>query len=100
MDREGFLRFVAEHHWRTAKSSPHQYTIKHWSPDRSWFLSAVRFAYEHGDWGSWNGEWFSYYRPGDGWRYWTYFDGNPEKLGEGVCFNRARESGQMRLWSD
>jgi hypothetical protein len=95
---EEFLEFVAAHRWHTAKSSPHQYSIKHWSPDRAWFLRAVRFADEQGGPGKWNGETFYYYRTGDGYRYWSYRKrGEGCELEEVVCFNRARESGQLRL---
>lgn len=98
MDREGFLRFVEAHRWRTAKSSPHQYSIKHWSPDRAWFLSAVRFADEQGEPGWFNGEQFFYFRPGDGYRYWSYRkQGAGCDLEEVVAFNRAREPGQTQL---
>jgi hypothetical protein len=100
MDRKRFLEWVAASSWRVAKSSPHSYTIRFWHSDRRAFEEAVRFVREQGTPGYWNGTLFYYYRPGDGWRYWTYWDDDPATLGGVVCFNRARESGQMRLWSD
>jgi hypothetical protein len=104
MDRDVFLRFVEAHHWRTAKSSPHQYTIKTWADDKGYFEEAVRFAFENGSVGYFNNEWFSYYRPGDGYRYWSYWNGElvdhpKDGLKAMIAFNRARESGQMRLWA-
>lgn len=99
MDAGDFLRFVEAHRWQTAKSSPHQYVIKFWCKDKSWFLDAVRYADEHGEAGTWNGETFYYYRPGDGYRYWSYHKrGEGCALEEVVAFNRAEEL-QPRLWS-
>lgn len=98
MTGEEFLEFVRAHRWQTAKSSPHQYTIKFWSPDKAWFLAAVRFADEQGEPGWFNGERFYYFRPGDGYRYWSYHKrGEGCALEEVAAFNRARESTQLRL---
>lgn len=97
MDRDRFLEFVAAHSWRTARSSPHQYVIRHHCRDRQEFFAAVRHTHEHGEPGWWGKQKFYYYRPGDGFRYWSYWTGQTFPIEETVCFNRAKESGQLRF---
>ena len=98
MNDKEFIEFVNQFRWQEAKSSPHSYIIKYWVPkdQRDRFLEAVKHVRANGipDW--WNGERYTYHRPGDGYRYWDAApNSGPDAV---VAFNRTKESGQLRLW--